>query len=63
MDNPKNELTDLLRLSPQNLLLKWFHYHLKKVGKDRENIELKDSECYLYLINNLTSSMPEEMFP
>jgi len=32
---PDEELSDLLKLHPEDLLLRWFNYHLKNAGHDR----------------------------
>jgi len=34
-----------------------------QAGHGRKKIELKDSECYAHLMNQLTSAMPDEEFP
>lgn len=30
----EEEIGDLLKLSPEDMLLRWFNYHLKKAGND-----------------------------
>lgn len=54
------ELSDLLALPPEDLLLRWFNYHLKNAGHKRrvENFsgDLKDAENYTVLLNQLDSS-------
>ena len=51
------ELNDLLKLSPENLLLRWFNFHLKNANypKEIKNFEddVKDSEKYIVLLNQL----------
>eukprot|EP00118_Oscarella_pearsei_P009946 m.58830 g.58830 ORF g.58830 m.58830 type:complete len:614 (+) comp34835_c0_seq1:1589-3430(+) len=51
------ELEDLLRLSPEEILLRWFNYHLKEAGSSRrvKNFggDIKDSECYTILMNQI----------
>lgn len=51
------DLAALLKLTPEDILLRWFNYHLKKAGSTREvktwNKDLKDSECYSLLLNQL----------
>lgn len=51
------ELSDLLKLSPEALLLRWFNYHLKNAGYEKEinNFcgDIKDSEKYTILLNQL----------
>jgi len=49
------ELADLLKLPPEQLLLRWVNYHLKNanVQKRIKNFgeDVKDSEAYTYLLN------------
>jgi hypothetical protein len=49
------ELADLLKLPPDELLLRWFNYHLKNsaYGKQISNFgaDLKDGQAYTYLLN------------
>jgi len=51
------EIGDLLKLSPEQILLRWFNYHLKKSGTTRRvknfTSDIKDSECYTLLLNQL----------
>ncbi|GMI19376.1 hypothetical protein TrCOL_g7642 [Triparma columacea] len=51
------ELDDLLKLSPEDILLRWFNYHLKQSGSSRRvtnfGSDLKDSECYSILLNQI----------
>ena len=53
----KEENSDLLKLSQEDLLLRWFNYHLKKGGYDKEvtnfGEDIKDGEKYTILLNNL----------
>ena len=55
--NPGEELSDLLKLSPEQLLLRWFNYHLKKAGYNKPitnfSNDIKDSEKYIILLNQL----------
>ena len=55
--NPGEELSDLLKLSPEQLLLRWFNYHLKRAGYDKPitnfSGDVKDSEKYVILLNQL----------
>ena len=48
------ELSDLLKLPPDQLLMRWFNYHLKAAGSNRrvKNFggDIKDSECYTVLL-------------
>ena len=53
---PKGEqLSDLLKLNPEELLLRWFNYHLKAAGYDKNisnfSNDIKDSEKYTILLN------------
>lgn len=54
---PGEEISDLLKLSPEQILLRWFNYHLKKAGWNRtvKNFggDIKDSENYTVLLNQL----------
>lgn len=51
------ELTDLLKLPPDQILLRWFNYHLANAGTDRRvrnfGRDLKDGECYTLLLNQI----------
>lgn len=51
------ELSDLLKLPPDELLLRWFNYHLanSNYGKQVHNFsnDLKDGEAYVHLLNQL----------
>jgi len=51
------ELGDLLKLPPDQILLRWFNYHLANAGTDRRvrnfGRDLKDSECYTLLLNQI----------
>jgi plastin-1 len=50
-------LDDLMKLTPEQLLLRWFNYHLKKAGhpKQVKNFggDIKDSEAYTVLLHQL----------
>lgn len=54
---PGEDIGDLLKLSPEQILLRWFNYHLKKANHPRtvKNFsgDIKDSECYTVLLNQL----------
>jgi len=54
---PGETLEDLLKLSPEQILLRWFNYHLKNAGTSRRvhnfSGDIKDSECYTLLLNQL----------
>jgi plastin-1 len=51
------ELADLMALTPEQLLLRWFNYHLKEAGTDRRvrnfGGDLKDGQAYSVLLNQL----------
>jgi len=52
------ELSDLLRLPPEQLLLRWFNYHLKNAGQKKiSNFsgDVKDGNNYTYLLNQISS--------
>jgi len=50
-------LEDLMKLSAEQLLLRWFNYHLKAAGSNRRvnnfSGDIKDSECYTILLNQI----------
>jgi len=54
---PGEEIGDLLKLPPDQILLRWFNYHLKKAGHPRKvnnfSKDITDSECYTILLNQL----------
>eukprot|EP01016_Furgasonia_blochmanni_P032466 TRINITY_DN3348_c0_g1_i3.p2 TRINITY_DN3348_c0_g1~~TRINITY_DN3348_c0_g1_i3.p2 ORF type:complete len:211 (+),score=89.06 TRINITY_DN3348_c0_g1_i3:142-774(+) len=60
--NEGEELQDLLKLSPEDLLLRWFNYHLKAAGypKTIKNFsdDVKDGEAYTCLL--YTSPSPRD---
>lgn len=51
-------LADLLKLPPDQLLLRWFNYHLKNAGHPKrvQNFsgDVKDSEAYTVLLNQIS---------
>ena len=51
------DLSDLLKLSPEEILLRWFNYHLEQAGHPRQvrnfSGDIKDSECYTVLLNEI----------
>ena len=59
--NPGEQLSDLLKLSPEQLLLRWFNYHLKAAGYDKKitnfSGDIKDSEKYTILLNQLNKKL------
>jgi len=54
---PGETLEDLLKLSPEQILLRWVNYHLKNSGSNKriKNFggDIKDSEAYTLLLNQL----------
>ena len=52
------ELSDLLKLPPEQLLLRWFNYHLKNAGHARRinnfSSDVKDSEAYTVLLHQIS---------
>ena len=55
---PNEELGDLLRLPPEQLLLRWFNYHLKNAGHPKRisnfSGDVKDSEAYTVLLHQIS---------
>jgi len=51
------ELADLMKLTPEQLLLRWFNYHLKQAGSSKRvknfTTDVKDSEAYTILLNQI----------
>lgn len=56
--NDGETLNDLLKLHPEDLLLRWFNFHLKEAKYDKpiKNFgpDIKDSEKYTILLNQLS---------
>lgn len=56
-------INDLMALSPEEILLRWFNYHLEQEGHHRRvhnfSEDIKDSECYSVLLRRIT---PQEMY-
>jgi len=54
---PGEDISDLLKLPPDQILLRWFNYHLKKAGYNKKvnnfSTDIKDGEAYTYLLNQL----------
>jgi hypothetical protein len=46
--NPGEQLSDILKISPKQLLVRWFNYHLKAAGYEKKitnfSGDAKDSE-------------------
>jgi plastin-1 len=59
--NPGEQLADLLKLSPEQLLLRWFNYHLKQANYEKKinnfSGDVKDSEKYTILLNQLNKNL------
>ncbi|KAM9036449.1 plastin-1 isoform X1 [Sarcophilus harrisii] len=54
--NEGEELEELLKLSPEDLLLRWVNYHLAKAGWQKiSNFseDIKDSRAYFHLLNQI----------
>lgn len=55
------QIGDLLKLNPEELLLRWFNYHLTNAGHPNKitnfSGDVKDSEKYLVLLNQLNKSL------
>uniref|UniRef100_T1JKQ5 Calponin-homology (CH) domain-containing protein n=1 Tax=Strigamia maritima TaxID=126957 RepID=T1JKQ5_STRMM len=51
---PDEKIEDLMRLSPEQILLRWVNYQLERAGVNRRinnfTSDIKDSEVYTYLI-------------
>mmetsp|Transcript_1789 Transcript_1789/g.1800 ORF Transcript_1789/g.1800 Transcript_1789/m.1800 type:complete len:631 (-) Transcript_1789:462-2354(-) len=51
------DMASLLKLPPEDILLRWFNYHLARSGSSRRvtnfGADLRDSECYSILLNQL----------
>ncbi|KAK7098895.1 plastin-2-like [Littorina saxatilis] len=50
-------IEDFMRLSPEQILLRWVNYHLGRAGIDRQihnfGEDIKDSEAYTYLLHQI----------
>ena len=59
--NPGEQLSDLLKLSPEQLLLRWFNYHLKAANYEKRinnfSGDVKDSEKYTILLHQLNKNL------
>ena len=55
---PDEDMASLLKLPPEDILLRWFNYHLNKAGCGRKvsnfGNDLKDSFCYSVLLHQLS---------
>ena len=54
------EMKDLVKLPPENILIRWINFHLKAAGQDMrvKNLggDLKDSKALIYVLNQLDSN-------
>jgi len=54
---PGEDINDLLKLPPEQILLRWLNYHLKNAGSDRRvnnfSSDIKDSVVYTIVMNRL----------
>ncbi|XP_053205055.1 plastin-1-like [Panonychus citri] len=54
---PDEELSDLIKLSPENILLRWVNYQMERAGVDRRinnfTGDIKDSVVYTHLIKQI----------
>jgi plastin-1 len=54
------ELADLMKLPPDQLLMRWMNYHLKNAGSDRRvgnwSADVKDSVAYTIVLNQISPS-------
>uniref|UniRef100_A0A4W3HRM3 Plastin-3 n=1 Tax=Callorhinchus milii TaxID=7868 RepID=A0A4W3HRM3_CALMI len=59
-------LEDLLKLSPEELLLRWANYHLENAGAQKINnfsSDIKDSRAYFHLLNQIAPKGTKEDEP
>ncbi|XP_058470224.1 plastin-2 isoform X2 [Solea solea] len=59
-------LEDLMKLSPEELLLRWANYHLEEAGSNKINnfsSDIKDSRAYYHLLNQVSPKGDEEVPP
>ncbi|KAF6728851.1 Plastin-3 [Oryzias melastigma] len=59
-------LEDLMKLSPEELLLRWANYHLENAGYKKINnfsSDIKDSRAYFHLLNQISPKGMEEDQP
>ncbi|XP_078415609.1 plastin-2 [Cetorhinus maximus] len=57
------DLEDLMKLSPEELLLRWANYHLEGAGCKKINnfsAEIKDSKAYFHLLNQIAPKGDDE---
>ena len=57
LKNENEDINDLLKLTPDQLLLRWFNWHLKNAGHNRTvnnfTTDIKDGENYTILLNQI----------
>ena len=55
--NPDEEHADLLKMSPETILLRWVNHHLERAGSNRRvnnfTSDIKDSEVYATLLKQI----------
>nr|XP_020454659.1 plastin-3-like [Monopterus albus] len=59
-------LEDLMKLSPEELLLRWANFHLENAGWQKINnfsSDIKDSKAYFHLLNQISPKGTEEEHP
>ncbi|XP_047463355.1 plastin-3-like [Mugil cephalus] len=59
-------LEDLMKLSPEELLLRWANFHLENAGWQKINnfsSDIKDSRAYFHLLNQISPKGKEEDEP
>ncbi|KAJ8276531.1 hypothetical protein COCON_G00082830 [Conger conger] len=59
-------LEDLMKLSPEELLLRWVNFHLENAGWNKINnfsSDIKDSKAYFHLLNQISPKGTEEDEP
>ncbi|XP_076607050.1 plastin-3 [Chaetodon auriga] len=59
-------LEDLMKLSPEELLLRWANFHLENAGWQKINnfsCDIKDSKAYFHLLNQISPKGTEEDQP
>lgn len=59
-------LEDLMKLSPEELLLRWANFHLENAGWQKINnfsTDIKDSKAYFHLLNQISPKGTEEDQP
>ena len=55
LKNENEDVSDLIKLPPEQLLLRWLNFHLKNAGSERKagnfGKDLSDGEIYLLVLN------------